>query len=59
MLCELLLIEATIESIFEVVICSLLHDLGILEALDELQFFLLHKSDLGLLTYTNLIRIPK
>jgi hypothetical protein len=47
-LCGLLTVEAAIKGILKVIIGSLLHHLGVLQALYELKFLLLHHSNLSL-----------
>jgi hypothetical protein len=47
---HLLTVEASIQSVLQVIIGCLLHDLGVLQTLDKLEFLLLHQSNLGLKT---------
>jgi hypothetical protein len=53
---QLLTVEAPIQSVLQVIIGCLLHDLGVLQTLDQLEFLLLHQSNLGLKTQTRVVK---
>jgi len=53
---QLLTVEAPIQSVLQIIIGCLLHDLGVLQTLDQLEFLLLHQSNLGLKTQTRVVK---